>query len=472
VTPGSHTWKERWLAPGGGWELLRLALPFILSNLFWTLQITIDRILLYGLGSEAVAAYTPAVTVFWTPLILLQTTAAYASTFVAQYIGAGRPHRIGPAVWQSLYFAVVTGVLLLGLIPLAPLIFQLAAHAPPLPELETTYFCCLCYSALPFLVTAAASSFFAGRGDSWTVMLINVAGLVVNAVFASLLIFGYGGLPRLEIAGAGWATVIGTSVSALLALVLMLRPAYRTEFATASGWRPDFQLLGRLLYYGLPGGVQVGLDVFAFALFTVLVARLGTVEAAATSIAFAVNMLAFMPPLGIGLAVQVLVGQRLGENRPDLAARSTWTAFRLAWLYMAAVALLYVLLPDVFLWIFQSKTDQVKRSQVAALVPGLLRFVAVYSLFDSMTAVFSFALKGAGDTLFVSLAAVVLSWPLMVVPTWLAWYYHWGLWWAWTFASSYVIALGLTFLVRFRMGRWRSMRVIEKQTSFLGKESP
>jgi MATE family multidrug resistance protein len=461
VTPGPHPWSERWRAPGGGRELLRLAGPFILANSFLTLQITIDRILLTWLGSEAVAAYTPAVTLFWTPLILLQTTAAYASTFVAQYTGAGRTQRIGPAVWQALYFAAVTGVLFLGLIPLAPLIFRLAGHEPPLPELETTYFCCLCYSALPTLVTAAASSFFAGRGDSWTVLFINATGLVVNALFAYPLIFGHWGLPRLGIAGAGWATVIGTTVSALLALFLMLRPIYRAEFATGSGWRLDPDLLGRLLSFGLPGGIQVGLDLLAFALFTLLVARLGKIEAAATSIAFAINMLAFMPPLGIGQAVSVLVGQRLGEDRPDLAARSTWTGFRLAWLYMAAVALLYVLWPGLFLLLFHSEADPDKWSQVAALVPGLLRFVAVYSLFDSMTAVFSFALKGAGDTRFVSVAAVVLSWPLMVVPTWAAWYYGWGLWWAWTFASSYVIALGVTFLVRFWTGRWRSMRVIE-----------
>src|SRR5262249_49176248 len=122
--------------------------------------------------------------------------------------------------------------------------------------------------------------------------------------------------------------------------------------------------------------------------------------------------------------------------------------------------------------LFHSDADPDRWARVAALVPGLLRFVAVYSLFVSMTAVFSFALKGAGDTRFVSLAAVVLSWPLMVVPTWAAWDYHWGLWWAWAFASCYVIALGVTFLVRFWTGRWRSMRVIEKAPPFTDKESP
>ena len=95
------------------------------------------------------------------------------------------------------------------------------------------------------------------------------------------------------------------------------------------------------------------------------------------------------------------------------------------------------------------------------LVPVLLRFVAVYSLFDSMNLVFSFALRGAGDTRFVTVLSLALAWPLMVVPTWAAWHYGWGLYWAWTFASAYVIALGFTFLLRFRVGKWKSMRVIE-----------
>ncbi len=50
----------------------------------------------------------------------------------------------------------------------------------------------------------------------------------------------------------------------------------------------------------------------------------------------------------------------------------------------------------------------------------------------------------------------------MVVPTWAAWHFGWGLYWAWAFASAYIISLGLTFLLRFRTGKWKSMRVIEK----------
>ena len=113
------TWTQRWNQEGGGRELLRLAFPLILSSSFLTLQVTIDRVLLSQASSDAVAAAMPAAALYWTPFILLQCTANYATTFVAQYTGAGRRRRVGPAVWQSLYFSLVGGLAFLALIPLA-----------------------------------------------------------------------------------------------------------------------------------------------------------------------------------------------------------------------------------------------------------------------------------------------------------------------------------------------------------------
>jgi MATE family multidrug resistance protein len=452
---------RHWTRPGGGRELLRLSLPFVLSNSVWTLQIALDRVFLSQLGKDNVAAAMVAVMLFWTPLALLQSTANYATTFVAQYVGAGRNERVGPVVWQALYFAVAGGLAFLTLLPLAEVFAAAGEHSAHVQELEAAYFRCLCFSALPTLVVAAVSSFFAGRGASWTVLAINCTGLAVNGVLGYGWIFGCWGLPALGIVGAGWATVCGTTASATLACLLMLSRRYRQEFATLAGWRIDQELLGRLLRFGLPSGLQWALDGLAFTVFLFLVGRLGDAELAATSIAFTLNMLAFLPALGMAQGVAVLVGQRLGQDRPRLAERTTWTGFRLAWLYMAVVAGLYVLLPGLLVAPFRGGGEDELEGRVVALVPVLLQFVAVYSLFDSMNLVFAFALKGAGDTRFVTLLSISLAWPLMVLPTWAAWHYGWGLTWAWTFASAYVIALALALMARFRGGRWKSMRVIE-----------
>jgi MATE family multidrug resistance protein len=199
----------------------------------------------------------------------------------------------------------------------------------------------------------------------------------------------------------------------------------------------------------------------AFSIVMFLIGRLGNVELTATSIALTINMVALLPMLGVGQAVGILVGQRLGENQPTLAERSTWTGLKLAALYMLAVSVFYLLTPDLFLAPFRGDNDPAAWALVAAAVRMLLVFVAAYSVFDSFNIVFSFALRGAGDTRFITLVILALSWPVMVVPSWLACEYGWGLYWVWTFATAYIIALGFVFFLRFRHGRWKAMRVIE-----------
>jgi MATE family multidrug resistance protein len=447
--------------PGSTRELLRLAWPLVLSNSIWMAQIILDRVLLSRSSLASLAAGFSAAVLFWAFLLFFQFTANYATTFVAQYNGAERPERVGPVVWQALWFAVLSGVGFQLLHPLAGSIVALCGHEADLQGLETVYFRCLVASALPTLLTSAITSFFAGRGDSRTVLLINVAGLAVNGVSAAVLIYGLCGLPALGIVGAGLATILGTSTSAGLALALLLRKSHRRRYATLSGWRFDRELFRRLMRFGLPNGLFAALDVFSWTVFLQLIGRLGEVDLAATSIALTLNLLVFLPAMGIGQAVEVLVGQRLGEDRPDLAERSTWRGLSVALLITAAGVLAYLLVPEMLGGLFHGSQEDELWEPIRLRIPILLRFAAVYSFFDTMNLVFSNALRGAGDTRFVTYAALALSWPIMVLPTWTVLAHGFDLTWPWAFASAYIISLALTFWLRFRQGKWRAMRVIE-----------
>ena len=79
-------------------EILRMAWPLIVANSFWNLQMTIDRIFLGMLSTEALGAAVTVMGVFWVPMALLQQTASYITTFVAQYYGAGEHSKIGVAI--------------------------------------------------------------------------------------------------------------------------------------------------------------------------------------------------------------------------------------------------------------------------------------------------------------------------------------------------------------------------------------
>src|SRR4051812_16048451 len=154
-----------WGAMGVG-ELLRLAWPLVLSNGCWTLQLAWQRLLLSRAGCEEIGAITVGTTLYWAPVCLLSNVAGYAGILVSQYVGAGQPQRVGPAVWQAIHFSLVAGLAFLGLVPLAGPLVALAGHAPELQAREASYFGCIGFAALPTLVAAAATGFFAGRGDS------------------------------------------------------------------------------------------------------------------------------------------------------------------------------------------------------------------------------------------------------------------------------------------------------------------
>jgi MATE family multidrug resistance protein len=129
--------------------------------------------------------------------------------------------------------------------------------------------------------------------------------------------------------------------------------------------------------------------------------------------------------------------------------------------YIVLVAAAYLLIPGVLVSVFESDRDPEQFAAIAAVVPTLLVCVAIYSLADSANLTFAFALRGAGDTRFVTIVTFVLAWPIMVIPTYLVVVNGGSVYWAWVFASAHIIAMSLCFWLRFRSGKWKSMRVIE-----------
>ena len=122
---------------------------------------------------------------------------------------------------------------------------------------------------------------------------------------------------------------------------------------------------------------------------------------------------------GLGQAVSILVGQRLGADRPDLAERSAYTGLKWVFGYMCTVAAVYVLDPGALVAVFRGGSDSDAFSAIAALVPSLLMCVAVYSLADSINLTFSFALRGRWRHPLRVTAHLRAAWPIMVVPTYL-----------------------------------------------------
>jgi MATE family multidrug resistance protein len=459
-------WRGFWDGPGGGRDVLLIAYPLILGQLSFTLQTMADRLFLTWYSSAAVAGAVTGLIATLGLIGLFVGTGEYLTTFISQYLGAGRERRVGPVLWQGIYFSILSGLLVAALSPLAGPVFALAGHEPLLLEYETTYARILMLGAAPVILTATLSTFFAGRGETRVVLLVNLAIMALDVVLNYFWIFGKGGFPRAGVAGAAWSTVVAQVVGTALYLALILRRGHRQAFATLSGWRPEPRLFLRFLRFGLPSGLQYSLELAAFAVFMMIVGRAGVAPLAATGIAFNLNMIVFMPMIGLGVGVAALVGRYLGGDRADLAERSTWSAFWMSLVYMVACGAFYVLLPRLLLAPYAAGADPASFREVEAIAVVLLRFVAFYSIFDMMNVVFAAGLRGAGDTFHPLAASVGLSWAAMLIPAYLACVvWDAGVYVAWTAASVYIALLGLLLLRRFKAGRWKRLRVIEPRAA-------
>lgn len=443
-------------------ELLRLALPLMLGMSGFMIMQFMDAMFLAWHSPEALAAIGPAGMAAFLLVCLFQGVAGYAGTFAAQYIGAGQPRRVGAAVWQGLYVAMASAVLVACAALAGPALFHGAGHTGALARMEIQFFQIACLGALPGLLISAISGLFMATERTRLLMIVQVVGLIWNGVVAWLLVLGHAGCPRMGITGAALAMVSAQCVSALLLVRLFFRAREQRDYGTWSERRPDWTLLWRLLRFGLPGGARVAVEMLAWTVFMFFVGRVGTVDLAATNIAWRINGASFFPLIGMAQAVNVYVGQCQGAGRPDLSRRIAYRGLAISEVWMLFCGAFFVFLPGPLIRLF-FEAGSMSRSEQAALFSlsvMMLRFVAAYSVLDACNVVVLSALQAAGDTRWTLLANLV-AYGFLIGALVLLDHLGAGIVSLWWMITIFVLLEALAWLLRFQSGRWRNIQIIE-----------
>ena len=163
------------------------------------------------------------------------------------------------------------------------------------------------------------------------------------------------------------------------------------------------------------------------------------------------------------MAVTSMVGNQIGRVRPDLAVRATWSGILVSTIYSVVFVVFYLATPTWFLVFHDLENDQHRELLNWTVI--LLRFVAVYCLFDAWQVIFASAIKGAGDTWFTVVALAVSSVSIILLGVLLRGSFESMsgklLWW-WTLLTLFIVTLASAFLWRFLQGAWKSMSVIRE----------
>jgi len=447
--------------PGGLREMLVIASPMVVSHACETLLIFTDRLFLSRLGMvQMSAAMAGGLTSFMLMTFFIGLT-GYATALVAQYLGAGKKECCARVLTQALLIALFAAPLIMAARPLIHSLFAHVGIAPEQLASQQVYFDILLYGSILFLLRNALSSFYSGIGRTRIVMLSALTALTINVGANYILIFGHLGFPAMGIRGAAFGTLFGSFCALIVLVIGYLQPDIRLEYGIVSSLRFDRQIMGKLLRFGYPAGLEMFLNLIAFTGMILLFHSHSLTTAAAITIVFNWDMVSFVPLLGIQVGVVSLVGRYMGAGQPDIAQRVALSGLKMAWVYSSVILVLFVGFPTQLVAVFSPTTQDLLFSQATPLATSMLRLAALYVMADGVMLVCSGTLRGAGDTFWAMCISVTMHWLLLPVLYTSLKFLQLPPQVAWLALIFLFLAFSGIFYLRYRKGHWKTLSIVQ-----------
>ncbi|MBN2715188.1 MAG: MATE family efflux transporter [Deltaproteobacteria bacterium] len=452
----NRTEEAKRMGEGGPVELLKIAAPLIVSYACDTIMLFTDRLFLSRLSSAHMsAAMTGGLTAFMFSTFFVGLI-GYTTAMVAQRLGAGKTHMCASIATQGGIVALGAYPVMLAMIPMGRQLFTLSGIDAKELTLQTGYFQILMLGSMIPLLRSSLANFFSGIGRTRLVMLAAVASMLVNVGLNYILIFGKFGLPALGIDGAAYGTIAAGGVGVLVLALSYFRKANQHEFDVLGGLRFDRGLMRELWRLGAPSGVELFLNLLAFTLLITIFHGQGLVVAAAVTITFNWDMVAFIPLLGINVGVTTLVGRYVGKKDLGTAHKSMKSGLLLAVGYMLGLMIVFGAFPGPLVSLFKPDNVGTQWQMIEPLAERMVQLISIYLLADAVTIVFSGALRGAGDTFWTMVLSVAIHWVLVGVTFTCFHILELGPVTTWICVIVTICALAVVYVARYYMGGWRS----------------
>ena len=393
---------------------LRLAGPLVLAQLSFMGFGVIDTLMAGHISPTALAAVAVGHNVWMIPFMGFLGVSAAISPIVAQRVGAGQGREtIGLFARQALALAAAMGVAWFGLLRLVarPVIGKLGLPVEG-AELATTYLYAESFATLPFALCMAQRNFIEGLGYSRPILFAGVCGLLTKLIANLVLVRGAFGGPVLGVVGCGYGTVVAISVMALVyATELAVLPRIRelAIFRAAPRFTAELLEVPRL---GLPIALIYMAEGSLFGVAALMMASFGEAPMAGHQVAINVASVAFMVPMGLGIATTVRVGQAAGAGKMAAARLAGQAGMALGQCFALFSAAVMALLPGAIAGLYTQDT------QVTPYALTFLRYAALFQLFDCLQVTASGALRGLKETRLPMVITAVAYWAIGFPTAW------------------------------------------------------
>lgn len=434
---------------------IKVAWPAAMQGLLLDLMLAVDLAMVGALGADALASVGIMGQPKMVILIFARALAIPVTAMVARRKGEGRTREMNSVLKQGIMINLIFYIpVIVASFLFLPQIVAFAGAKGKLILGGTSYGKYIVVGLFFATITQVIGAALIGTGDTKTVFKANATGNILNTILNILLIYGIWIFPRLEVAGAGIATMIGNIVTLIIILRAVSSKGTELNIFDRKPWRFNRTTLKSFFKLGVSSLGEQIFERFGMFAYAKMVAGLGVISFATHYVCMNLCDVFYSFASGLGHAGSALTGQNLGKAREDLAQIYGKIGIRISMITATLFFTLYIgarwLLMDIY-------TDDPK---VMALGAQIIVIMAVACFPQIGQLVYAGVLKGAGDSLYVMLYSLFIIAIFRPILTYiLCFTVGWGLYGAWL---ALLIDQNVRLIVsykRFKSGKWKLIKV-------------
>jgi MATE family, multidrug efflux pump len=395
-------------------HLLHMASFMAVSMLVQTLYLLADLYWVGRLGKEAIAAVGLSGNLMMVVLALTQMLGVGTTTVISHAAGRKDQSSAELAFNQSVILSLVVG-LLFGVcsFPLRNQYSQSLSADAPTAAMAVSYLGWFIPALMLQFPLVSLGSALRATGIIKPAVGLQVLSVILNIIFAPLLIFGVGPFPKMGVAGAALATFLSILIANILTIIYFEK-SYRYLRFRVSQWRPQFKIWWSMLRIGLPAGAEFALMAVYIVVVYAIIRGFGAAAQAGFGVGARVMQAMFLPVIAVAFAVAPVVGQNFGGRRADRVRQSFYSAVLITTGVMVVLTILAQVAAGIFIRGFTKDAGVIAfGSEYLQIIS--FNFVAMGIVFTS-----SSVFQGIGNTwpplissatrlLFFALPAVIMS---------------------------------------------------------------
>lgn len=437
-------------------ELRKLLIPIIVEQLLSSLMGTADTMMVSNIGSAAISAVSLVDSINILVIQALSALSAGGAILCSQYLGSKNQKEANRSAQQVLFVMVVLSVMLSAFClifrnPLLRLIFG-KVESDVMTNSQTYFLFTLL--SFPFIgLYDAGASIMRSQNNSRSPMIISVISNFMNIAGNAILIFGF----QMGVEGAAISTLVSRIFCAVVVIWQLRSENEPISIRNYFSIRPDFHLIKKILFIGIPSGIENSMFQFGKLAIQSTVSTLGTVAIAAQAMTNILENLNGIAAIGIGIGLMTVVGQCLGANRKDEAI---YYIKKLSWLAEAVV------IASCLLVFALTKPITIIAGMESASAKLCLSMVTFITIVKPLSWVLAFippyGMRSAGDVKFSMITSCCTMWLCRVslciylcrvwgfgpIAVWIGMFCDWTL-------------RAIIFSIRFHSGKWLNHHVID-----------